>query len=617
MSVLVQEPSLSLTSRASRPVDGALVNLRWAMIPLAWVSVLLVTGTVIPEAYFLVWLVCYGAYNGLLWVGVHYRQLPARLPLLGLAGDILFLSILPLLPGVSSPYLILLAIFPTLVAAMRFGVPSGALVSLIVLLPYEGAALVNLLPPGLRAALPIRVETRIDLWSALVPVLALLGAVILVGYLTAREREAAVGAAQTELEELRRAIATVRLFYESTDALANASNYVQILEMMLQSGVSGMPHGRPGQGDPVGLALLFDDSVANDGDRALIVAASRGIDRADATHVLPGKAGIVAQAMTGGDPVPFTRLSNDPELGSFTSLRRAHTGVCYPLQSGLDVYGVVILATPGHQMPSEQHLRLMRAFINQAAVAFQNAQLYKNLRAERDRIIEAESSARARLARDLHDGPTQSMAALAMRLDFVRLLLERDPGQAKEELEQAREAVMGVGKDLRGLLFTLRPLTLESQGLSAALRQYEQRLRETDNMPITIQPGVFGKELDPNIAATVFAIIEEAVNNARKHAVGAPVHVSVQQQNGALVAVVSDEGGGFELSAVHSNYADRGSLGLVNMRERARLVDGQFTIESAPGRGTRVQLRVPLSDRRTAARTSTPAHSRVPPELSS
>lgn len=606
MTTLIDESSFPLTSRASRPVDGALVNLRWALIALAWLINLLATGKPIPENYFLVWLVTYAAFNAILLIGVRYQRLPERLPTLSLIGDILFTSILPLLPGVENSFLILYSIFPTLVAAMRFGVTAGALVAIVVLLPYEAAAILQFLPAAIRDLLPFQLSTNIDFFTALLPIVAVMISVVLIGILTQREREAAIGAAHVELAELRQAISSARLFYESSDALNGTSNYVQILEVMLQAGVNGMPRGRFDQGAPVGIAFVFGETN-QEGEKHLTVAASRGLDRNDATRTLPGKHGVVAQAIENGDPVPFAKIGHDPELSQFTSLQHTHHGVCYPLQSGLDVYGAVILASPGQQKPSEQHLRLMRAFINQAAIAFQNAQLYQNLRAERDRIIEAEASARAKLARDLHDGPTQSMAALAMRLDFIRLLLDRDQAQAKQELEQAREAVMRVGKDLRGLLFTLRPLTLETQGLSAALKQYEQRLRENDNVPITIQPGNFGSELDSNVAATVFAVIEEAINNARKHAQNAPVHVDIQKQNGMLVAVIADEGPGFDTNAVNTNYNARGSLGMVNMRDRARLVDGQLTVDSAPGHGTRITLRVPLTERNMKARPDAPA----------
>ncbi len=599
-SVWVEDSPFNLSSRVSRQVDGALVNLRWMLIALVWVIETLITGNPIPDDFFLVWLVTYAAFNGLLSIGVRYKQLPQHLPTLGLIGDMLAFSILPLLPGVNNPLLVLFAIYPTLVAAMRFGIAVGALVAALVLLPYEAAAILLLLPAPLRDILPISFNTDISIFSAFLPLLALLGSVFLVGYLAQREREAAIGRAQVELEELRKAMENARLLYDTSDSLSGSTDYVHVLESMLQAGVSGMPRGRMDTGAPVGIALIFRDALPGEDHKSLAVAASRGLDRADTGRAISGKQGIVAKVLESGDAIPFGKVGNDPELSQFSTLQRARTGVCYPLQSGLDVYGVVILATPSTQMPNEQHLRLMRAFINQAAIAFQNATLYQNLREERDRIIEAEALARAKLARDLHDGPTQSMAALAMRLDFIRLLMDRDPPQAKQELEQAREAVMRVGKELRGLLFTLRPLTLETQGLSAALKQYEQRLRENEGIPIDVQAGNFGIELDVNVSATVFAIIEEAVNNARKHGGGAPIHVNVQQQGGSLVATVRDEGPGFDTDAVSSNYSERGSLGMVNMRDRARLVDGKFSLESAPGRGTRVTLTVPLNDRRRA-----------------
>jgi signal transduction histidine kinase len=598
MAVLAQEESFPLNSRVSRQVDGALVTLRWFLIALVWVTVAFVTGSFLPESYFLLWLITYAVLNALLSIGVRYRRLPDRLPMLGLIGDILAFSVLPLLPGLNSPFLILFGIFPTLVAALRFGVKWGIAVAAFVLIPYELSTIFHI---G-SAAGANSSAAEVNWFSAFFPVLALVSAVVVVGFLAQREREAAVGRAGIELEELRRNLASAQLLYDSSATLSDTANYVNILEMMIQAGVSGMPRGSIDQPSPVGLVLLFRDPLPDESHKMLAVAASRGLDRADIPRVVSGTQGIIARALDSGDPIPFNKTSNDPELVKFSTMRRVRTGVCYPLASGLDVYGVVILATPSSRMPEEQHLRVMRAFVNQAAIAFQNAQLYQNLRLERDRIIEAESTARAKLARDLHDGPTQATAALAMRLDFIRLLLDRDPVQAKQELEQAREAVMRIGKDLRGMLFTLRPLTLETQGLSAALKQYEQRLRETDSVPITIHAGSFGPDLDPNIAGTAFAVIEEAVNNARKHGAGAPIQVSVYQQSGSLIAIIRDEGPGFDVQAVTANYAERGSLGMVNMRDRARLVDGKFTIESSPGKGTRVTLTIPLKNDRTKYR---------------
>lgn len=590
--------SFSLSLRVSRPVDGALVNLRWAVIALAWAALWLVTGSPVPERIALLWFITYSVFNVLLWIGVRYRDLPPRLPVIALVGDIVWLGILPLLPGVNSPLLVLFGIFPTLVAAMRFGVPIGALVALVVVLPNLLTLLLPLVPFVLRDTTRLPVLGPAELFPTLFPIAALFGAVILVGYLAEREREAAIGSAQVELNELRRAISSARILYESYDALGSDADYVRILDVLVQAGVSGMPTGTFDRGSPVGIALLFDRGAAQDA-KTLKVAAARGLDRSDQQRVLAGRQGIVGRAIESGDPIPFGRTANDPELEVFNALRHCRAGICYPLQSGLDIFGVVLFGTPNSQLPSEEHQRLLRAFINQAAVALQNATLYQNLRAERDRIVEAEAAARAKLARDLHDGPTQSIAALAMRLDFIRMQMDRDPAQAKQEVEQARQAVVRVGKELRGLLFTLRPLTLETQGLSAALEQYGNRLRENENVPIDVQAGNFGVELDANVAATVFAILEEAINNARKHGQAAPIHVTLQAQHDTLIAMVRDEGPGFDVNLVDLDYSARGSLGMVNMRDRARLIDGQLNIESAPGRGTRVTLRVPLTGRIT------------------
>ncbi|RIK28800.1 MAG: hypothetical protein DCC52_08000 [Chloroflexi bacterium] len=184
----LDDSAFSFTSRVSRSVDGALVNIRWAVIALAWLVVSVVNGALVPEGYFFVWLVSYAAFNGLLLIGVRYRNLPEHLPVIGLVGDILFTSMLPLLPGVNSSFLVLFTIFPTIVAAMRFGVGIGALVAVLVLLPYEIGAFLQFLPQTVRAALPFQIETDVNFFAALLPVAAVMSAVVLIGYLTLRAR---------------------------------------------------------------------------------------------------------------------------------------------------------------------------------------------------------------------------------------------------------------------------------------------------------------------------------------------------------------------------------------------------------------------------------------------
>lgn len=557
----------------------------------AWVVTAFGTGSPYLTDLMLLWLALLALYNLVLFILVRGRDLPQRLPVWELVADTIFFGTLPYFASANSAILFLFGLFPALVAAMRFGPAIGAGIALALALPYELRALTPLLPASIRHIIPVVPTVDVTFFSAGLPVVALFAGVILIGYLAQREREAAVGDTAVEIEQLRKGMAGAKLFFETTDTLSSTLSYSRVLDGMLEAGTNGMPQARREDGPAVGVVMFFEE---NNRENALQVVAWRNLERGDTHRRIPGKAGIVGEALNSGDAVIFTNVSNDPELHDFGTLRRCRAGVCFPLQAGLELYGVAVLATPAPRVPTEPHLQLMRAFTNQAAVAFQNARLYQSLREERDHIIGAEASARAKLARDLHDGPAQSLSSLAMRLDYARMLLEKDPSKAKEEFELARDNAIRTGKELRELLFTLRPLTLETQGLSATLRMWAQRLKDNEGLSLDLNAGQFGPDLDPKIGGAVFAVIEEAVNNAKKHAGGAPIHVTLARQEGNLIATVQDDGPGFDMRAVNEKYDQRGSLGLVNMRERARLLEGQFAIDSAPGRGTIIRLLVPL-----------------------
>ncbi len=210
--------------------------------------------------------------------------------------------------------------------------------------------------------------------------------------------------------------------------------------------------------------------------------------------------------------------------------------------------------------------------------------------------MEVEEEARRRLARELHDGPTQSVAALAMRLNFLQRLLRHDPAQLPPELEKAEQMARQAVQELRHFLFRLRPLILESQGLMAALTHLAEKLQETEPFAIHLEvdPEV-DRLLDPNAKGLVFSIIEEAIHNARKHAEPRNVWVRVRVEGNRLQVGVEDDGQGFDPQALRADYARRGSMGMLNMLERAELLNGVLEVESAPGQGTRVRLEVPLA----------------------
>jgi signal transduction histidine kinase len=231
-------------------------------------------------------------------------------------------------------------------------------------------------------------------------------------------------------------------------------------------------------------------------------------------------------------------------------------------------------------------------------IAVQNARLYQDLVEEKERMIEVQEEARKKLARDLHDGPTQSVAAMAMRINLARRIMNKDVKEATKELVKIEELAHRTTKEIRHMLFTLRPLILESQGLTAALEAMAEKMRETfaQNVIINVDEGVL-KDMEMGKQGVIFYIIEEATNNARKHANALHIWVRLRTfESGIALLEIEDDGLGFDVVAVNQSYDKRGSLGMVNLRERTELVTGLLNIDSAPGKGTRVQVYIPLSE---------------------
>ncbi|HEX2622480.1 MAG TPA: sensor histidine kinase, partial [Phototrophicaceae bacterium] len=243
----------------------------------------------------------------------------------------------------------------------------------------------------------------------------------------------------------------------------------------------------------------------------------------------------------------------------------------------------------------EDRIEALMAISTQATIALQNAVLYRSLKEEKERIIEMEENARKALVRDLHDVPTQTVAAVAMRIRIIQKLFERNSPDVMPELKTVEEMSLRAAEEIRHVLFKLRPLALESQGLTAALNQLAEKLIKTykQNVAVRVAQDV-EYLLDHSAQGVIFYLIEEAVNNARKYAEAALITVQVGQKNGVVIVRIADNGKGFDMDKVAGN--DK-SYGMTNMRERAELLDGTIKIESAPGIGTTITATIPIADR--------------------
>ncbi|MCJ7567426.1 MAG: ATP-binding protein, partial [Anaerolineales bacterium] len=183
-----------------------------------------------------------------------------------------------------------------------------------------------------------------------------------------------------------------------------------------------------------------------------------------------------------------------------------------------------------------------------------------------------------------------------MRVNFARRLLQRDITQAAEELFKIEELARRTTKEIRQMLFTLRPLVLESEGLLGALEQLSEKTRENhgQNVIVEAKNGIVD-DMEIGKQGVIFFIVEEAVGNARKHAKAKHVWIRLKRKGDTLLLEIEDDGVGFDVEQVQGNYEKRGSLGLVNLYERAELVNGILKIDSRPGRGTCIRVTIPAT----------------------
>jgi signal transduction histidine kinase len=522
-----------------------------------------------------------GLYNLSVTLLLYLRLYFKALPFVTLVADIAaVLALAHLSGGANSPYAFL-AVFPILLASLRFGLYAGLFTAGVFSL-VSVFQMAIAWETGMESVLLFQLGWHVVLFFLVAIVGGLVGERVVPSTLSLRP--AASSEEQILPEQLK-------LVYAMASSLSATLNYERVMDAILD--VSRLGFGELGMrvGESVGLVLLYDP------DSRLAPASYRNlVTREDEVRRIKGKKGIVAEAIASGRAVIGGAPAGDPELRIFDSLKSSKSLICVPLRAGFETYGVVLFSTVRRNAYTAKHVELLTLYCNQATIALQNASLYQSLREERDKIVGKEEEARHKLARELHDGPTQDVAAIAMRLNFARLLLDRDPKRARAELERLEDLAHRTVKEIRSMLFTLRPIILETEGLVPALNQYAENMLQNDGLPVEIDPERYQDCLDIDDQGVVFAILEEAVNNAKKHAQASRILVRLAVESDLFVAEVIDNGRGFDIDAVTKSYGSRGSLGMVNLRERAELIGGTINIESVPGKGTRVTLVVPIAE---------------------
>lgn len=208
----------------------------------------------------------------------------------------------------------------------------------------------------------------------------------------------------------------------------------------------------------------------------------------------------------------------------------------------------------------------------------------------------AQETERQRLAREIHDGPAQALANAIIALEFVERAIrsggESTQNRALEEVERIKSTLREGLTEVRRFIFDLRPTMLQDRGLTATVEHYIATYQSLFPMPIDFSYDLDLPRLSNDQELAAFRIIQESIQNARKHARASRTSVKVRMSDLRLVITIADDGRGFSPERVSAHMM--GGAGLRGMRERSALVGGDIRIESEPGEGTLIEFTIPL-----------------------
>ncbi|MCU0490841.1 MAG: GAF domain-containing sensor histidine kinase [Chloroflexaceae bacterium] len=501
--------------------------------------------------------------------------------------DVAFLALLVFLIGEAPVIFYPLFLLPLVSAALRMSQKASFFAGLFAAACY-GVAFVGwrrLIDPGL-TPLSTLDNVSLALRCSSLLILPLLTS-ILAGRWSQNNRDVVVVAQQQSEDAVRETQAyrdNMRSLYDVAYALSTTMDYNEVLNAMLRESRKLVPYS-------VGLVLLSTGTP----DELYVAAGLSSFPSDDQRRIVIGR-GSLTQLLRAPDPRLLADISQELDLRTIESLRLCRAACLIPLRAALRTYGVAIYASDHPNAFAGEQLDMLTALANYGIIALHNAHLLEDLKQERNKLISKEEEVRHQLARDLHDGPAQALAAITMNIEFIKRLLLRDPERVIEELDKLSNLAKRTTYEVRTLLFELRPLVLETQGLKVTLEQYLERFKQdTGETKIILETnGVDDVVLETKTEATLFNIIQEAINNGLKHARAKHIWVRLNRNGSMIETVIKDDGVGFDKKKLMKTYEKRGSFGLLNIDERARLVGGYSETDSVPGQGTTVKIVVPI-----------------------
>jgi PAS domain S-box-containing protein len=365
--------------------------------------------------------------------------------------------------------------------------------------------------------------------------------------------------------------------------------------------------------------------VSDDEGRILqFITSGISADQREVIGPLPRGHGLLGALITDATPLRIPKIDGDPRSHGFPPNHPPMTsllGVPITFQAK-PVGDLYVTDKIGADSFNEEDQELLILLANHAAVAIENARLYEEARAARDRlqawseeleakvaertreierygkelttrVLQAQEEERKRLARELHDDTAQSLSTLLINLDLLEPFVPVDGESLHAGLDRIRIIAKRTLDTVRTLSHDLRPTILDDFGLIAALRWYADEYENTFSVHVDLAIETPHEPLTPDVELALFRIAQEALMNSGKYAEATGVRLALTFPDSRAVLTIADNGKGFDRHSV-SGPTKQGGLGLYGMQERAALLGATLTLQTEPGKGTAVTVTVPL-----------------------
>lgn len=212
------------------------------------------------------------------------------------------------------------------------------------------------------------------------------------------------------------------------------------------------------------------------------------------------------------------------------------------------------------------------------------------------KILEAQENERLRVSRDIHDGPAQFIASIVMKADFCEMLMQTDVHKGLAELRELKDLSRKALKEVREIIHDLRPMSLEDLGLSATIESYVFEYGRENNVAVQFKSGKVINEIEPIIKVAVYRLVQELLNNIKKHAQCKNIIISIEYGTKYMRLIVMDDGIGFDVEGTLAKLRKKQiSYGLLGIYERVEQFKGEIKFHSKSGEGTTVTIKLPVT----------------------